>query len=221
MILALALLAVSLVCAGGCADSQAPAMTQVAKSPTESAESSPAADTTASPAVASASPAAEAKADAKEGSPLGATPQEPVAANASKKPPTELAASSAAPDRVRDISFDDLKFDIEKGDRFERSLLTDKIEALDGKRVRIRGFILPSFQQTGLTQFVLVRDNLSCCFGPGAAIYDCVIVEMKPGHSTDYSLYPVAVDGTFTIHEMLDPEGKAVAIYHLDGEQVR
>lgn len=149
------------------------------------------------------------------------TEGEASAASLPVKPPAEPPGTSATPERLRDISFDDLKFDISKGDPFQRSLLTDKIEALNGKPVRIRGYILPSFQQTGLTQFVLVRDNLSCCFGPGAAIYDCVIVEMKPGHSTDYSLYPVAVDGTFTIHEMLDPEGKAVAIYHLDGEQVR
>jgi hypothetical protein len=44
---------------------------------------------------------------------------------------------------------------------------------------------------------------------------------MKPGKSTDYSLYPVAVEGTFAIREMLDPDGKAVAIYHLDGDSVR
>lgn len=141
----------------------------------------------------------------------------PVAGRKEKQP----VVTASTPERTRDISFDDLKFDINKGDRFERSMLSDKIEALDGKPVRIRGYILPSFQQTGLTQFVLVRDNLSCCFGPGAAIYDCVIVEMKPGKSTDYSLYPVAVEGSFSIREMLDPEGKAVAIYHLDGEQVR
>jgi hypothetical protein len=131
------------------------------------------------------------------------------------------APEPAQAERTRDISFDDVKFDIEKGEEFKRSSLTDKIEALDGKPIRIRGYILPSFQQSGLTQFVLVRDNLSCCFGPGAAIYDCVIVEMKPGKSTDYSLYPVAVEGTFAIREMLDPDGKTVAIYHLDGESVR
>ncbi|OYV81389.1 MAG: hypothetical protein B7Z73_18145 [Planctomycetia bacterium 21-64-5] len=140
-------------------------------------------------------------------------------------PPTVEAAPPSSPDsqpeRTRDISFDDLKFDINKGDAFQRSMLTAKIEALDGKPVRIRGFILPSFLQTGLTQFVLVRDNMSCCFGPGAAIYDCIIVEMKPGKSTDYSLYPVAVDGIFSVHEMLDPDGKTVAVFHLDGESVR
>lgn len=144
-----------------------------------------------------------------------------AAATVDSPEPERSEDPAAGSDRIRDISFDDLKFDINKGDSFQRSLLTGKIEALDGKQVRIRGYILPSFQQTGLTQFVLVRDNLSCCFGPGAAIYDCVIVEMKPGRATDYSLYPVAVDGAFTIREMLDPDGKAVAIYHLDGEQVR
>lgn len=181
------------LCAAGCSENPAPAMTQSAQ-------------TVIGPANEHAIPASDASSE------NGATIDSPAAQSPEQ-------AESA--DRIRDISFDDLKFDINKGDPFKRSLLTDKIEALDGKPVRIRGYILPSFQQTGLTQFVLVRDNLSCCFGPGAAIYDCVIVEMKPGRSTDYSLYPVAVDGAFTIHEMLDPDGKTVAIYHLDGEQVR
>jgi hypothetical protein len=181
-----------LLSAAGCSDSPAPAMTQSSQSVI--------------------GPAADDAVPAKPGSETSSS----VSSSAEQK-----AKPAEASNRIRDISFDDLKFDINKGDPFIRSLLTDKIEALDGKRVRIRGYILPSFQQTGLTQFVLVRDNLSCCFGPGAAIYDCVIVEMKPGRSTDYSLYPVAVDGVFTIHELLDPDGKTVAIYHLDGEQVR
>lgn len=211
----LTILTVSLFGAAGCGDSQAPAMTRATESATTRA-TEPAVD----PEDSSTSPADVPAPDATGSSLPGAETPESAATPPGKRQ-TEPAESLSPPDRLRDISFDDIKFDISKGDPFERSLLTDKIEALDGTRVRIRGYILPSFQQTGLTQFVLVRDNLSCCFGPGAAIYDCVIVEMKPGRSTDYSLYPVAVDGTFTIREMLDPEGKAVAIYHLDGEQVR
>ncbi|MGH7194972.1 MAG: DUF3299 domain-containing protein, partial [Candidatus Saccharimonadales bacterium] len=68
---------------------------------------------------------------------------------------------------------------------------------------------------------VLVRDNLSCCFGPGAALYDCLVVEMQPGKSTDFTISPVTVEGRFSIRELLDSEGKALAIYHLDGESVR
>ncbi|HET6883133.1 MAG TPA: DUF3299 domain-containing protein [Pirellulales bacterium] len=188
----------------GCSENSAPAMTHgSASAPNPSV---------GEPAVANTEP--------NEAAPDSGASDLP---HTTASPEAQAATDEAPPseERIRDISFDDLKFDINKGDPFKRSLLNEKIEALDGKRVRIRGYILPSFQQTGLTQFVLVRDNLSCCFGPGAAIYDCVIVEMKPGASTDYSLYPVAVEGKFTVSELLDPDGKTVAIYHLDGEQVR
>lgn len=169
------------------------------------------------PAASSAQPAAN------ETLPSEPDRPSPSAADESPAPAEESpsAKPGAQPERTRDISFDDLKFDIEKGQTFKRSMLTPKVEALDGKPIRIRGYILPTFLQTGLTQFVLVRDNMSCCFGPGAALYDCVIVEMKPGKSTDFSLYPVAVEGTFAVKEMLDPDGKTVAVFHLDGDSVR
>lgn len=120
-----------------------------------------------------------------------------------------------------DITFDTIKFDMVKGGEFKRSMLTRQIEDLVGKPVRIRGYIFPPFQQTGLTQFVLVRDNMECCFGPGAALYDCIVVDMKAGRSTDYTTRPVTVEGVFDIQEVLDPDGKHLAIYHLDGETVK
>ncbi len=48
------------------------------------------------------------------------------------------------PKRQGDITFDDLKFDIEKGAPFERKMLTPEIEALHGKTVKLRGYILPA-----------------------------------------------------------------------------
>ena len=50
-------------------------------------------------------------------------------------------------------------------------MLTPAVKKLTGKPIRIRGYILPSFQQAGIKQFVLVRDNMQCCFGPGQAAY--------------------------------------------------
>ena len=92
-----------------------------------------------------------------------------------------------------------------KGDPFHSELLTPQVKRLDGSRIRIRGFILPPPQQSGLTRFVLVRDNMACCFGPGAALYDCMIVQMKPGLSTDYTVLPITVEGTFNVHEVRTP----------------
>lgn len=131
------------------------------------------------------------------------------------------AAQANSADRARDITFDSVKFEIEKGGDFKRSMLTSKIDELDGKPVRVRGYMYPSFQQSGLRQFVLVRDNMECCFGPKAALYDCMIVDMVGSTTTDYSVVPVTVEGTFAIREIKGPDGKHLAIYHLDATSVK
>jgi hypothetical protein len=108
-----------------------------------------------------------------------------------------------------------------KGDPFERKLLTPAIEKLDSKRIRIRGYILPGFQSTDLTNFILVRDNMECCFGPGAALYDCIIVEMAPDRTTNFTNRPISVEGEFHIQEFKQSDGTHVAIYHLTAETVK
>jgi hypothetical protein len=125
------------------------------------------------------------------------------------------------PAAPRDISFDDIKLDIKKGDPFSRDLLPTRVTALEKTPIRIRGYILPSFQQTGLTQFVLVRDNMECCFGPGAALYDCIVVRMAPGKTANFSIRPVAVSGDFHLEELRGPDGRHLAIYAIDGEDVQ
>ena len=152
-----------------------------------------------------------------------ATPPPPAADAASRPDPGRAPAPprpvpAGAP---REITFDDVKLDMEKGAPFTRDLLPKRVTALDGTRIRVRGYILPSFQQTGLTQFVLVRDNQECCFGPGAALHDCIVVRMLPGRTADFSIRPVAVAGTFRLDELRGPDGKHLAIYALDGEEVR
>ena len=126
-----------------------------------------------------------------------------------------------APKKPKDLTFDGVKFPMKKGEKFKRSMLTKKIEDLDGQRVRIRGYILPSFQQKGIKQFILVRDNMECCFGPGAALYDCIVVEMAKGKSTSFTVRPVAVEGTFAIRPFKGPDGKHLALYHLTGLSVK
>jgi len=198
---------------------------------------------TASPAVVTPSPTTSAETPVAAGKQSSTAPAETVAANpvpalaeagkaAPAAEPTKIEPVKVEPNttrpsrgvvagRTRDITFDDLKFEMQKGDPFKRSLLTPNIEALEGQHVRLRGFILPSFQQTGIKQFVLVRDNMECCFGPGAALYDCVYIEMAPGKTADYTIYPVAVEGVFHIKEWVGPDGKHLAIYSMEGQQAK
>lgn len=162
-----------------------------------------------SPAAPPAPPPA-ARGAAESPAPAAAAPQQASAVGP--------AARSTGP---RDISFDDVKLDLAKGAPFTPEALTPRVRELERRRVRIRGYILPSFQQTGLTQFVLVRDNLECCFGPGAALHDCVVVRMAPGKTADFSIRPVAVTGVFRVEELRGPAGGHLAIYSMEGLEVK
>ena len=130
-----------------------------------------------------------------------------------------------------EINFDNLKFDLEKDAPFEDEMLTDEVRKLNDKKVKLRGYILPStlFKETNIEEFVLVRDNQECCFGPGAALFDCVIIKMVPGKTTDFVTRPVTVEGKFKIdtESYKYPGGKGprgashFAIFQIDGESVK
>lgn len=142
-----------------------------------------------------------------------------VAASAASDTPT--GQHPVARTEVRDTTFDDVKFDMKKEEPFERLMLTDAINQLDGQKIRIRGYIFPTPIQNSITEFVLVRDNMECCFGPGAALYDCILVKMSPGKTTDYVLRPVTVEGTFTVQELRGPDGRHLVIYQIEGDAVQ
>lgn len=127
-------------------------------------------------------------------------------------------ASTAADDgkrEVQDITFDNLKFEMEVGGDFDREMLTDEIEGLLDSTIRIKGFIRPSFKQSGLTKFIFVRDDQACCFGPGAALYDCILVELAEGKSTDFTVRPITIKGHLYFQEFTGPDGNIWAIYRM------
>jgi len=172
-------------------------------------------------------PARESAANAAEtSSPAGGAPDESTAGSANNRSVSAHAATESTIEqdesgRVTEKTFDDIKFEIGPNETFNREMLTSEIEALFGKSIRIRGYMLPAMRRKGLKSFVLVRDNQECCFGPGAALYDCVLVHMESGKTTDYSIRPVAVEGTFRFEELQDPiTGRHLAVFQLEGTSV-
>jgi hypothetical protein len=169
-------------------------------------------------ALALAGCTARSAAEIKPGEQATIAPRAADATKTENPAPPPAVARPAEP--VKSVTFDDIKLDLKKGDPFDPALLTPKVKQLDGKLISVRGYILPSFQQAGIKQFVLVRDNQECCFGPGAAIYDCILVEMKPGNTADFTIRPIAVEGKFNVREF-DIDGKDLAIYQMDGESAQ
>lgn len=155
--------------------------------------------------------------------------QDSIPATTAEPTPTPPTAPVEEPDvavATKDITFDALKFEIKSGDAFERSMVPKQTEELHGKSIRIRGYILPdsAYTMTNLPGFILTRDSDTCCFGPNRALCDFIIVHMNPGKSADFSDKPIAVDGVFTIEELVDPtdpDSAVGAIYRLDADLAR
>ncbi len=134
----------------------------------------------------------------------------------------EVTAASAPidPDTMIDITFDDLKLDMSLGTLFDRSMLTPRAAQLDGQRVRLRGFIFAGgvFQQTGIESFPFVM-NTECKFGPQGYAYCVILVQLNPGVTTDFTTYPVTVEGKLTVRPF-DSDGFTWSVYHMQGERV-
>jgi hypothetical protein len=94
------------------------------------------------------------------------------------------------------------------------------LKGLEGKRIRIRGFMYPPFSQTGIHAFGLARDNQICCFGRNPKIYDVFDVHLRDGVTTDYlPNRPFDVVGVFHIRPEAE-EGKLFRLYEMDDATV-
>lgn len=101
------------------------------------------------------------------------------------------------------------------------SWMPEWMTSLNGKTVRIRGFMYPPFMAEDLERFVLLRDNKECCYGPGAKIYDSIEVRMKPGTTTDYVSFDRSFDVVGRLKIDLQSAGSSVyALYIIEDASV-
>jgi len=149
------------------------------------------------------------------------TSRSPIAKSKGTPPPRErvLPAPATGGD-VIGITFDSLMFDMKPTDPFSPTLLNDAVRALFDKKVKIRGYFWPAVPyEKGITNFILVRDDKGCCFGPGALIYDNIIVSMAPGKTANFTTRPIAVEGVLRYKEdRVLPTEPLTSIYHLEAQ---
>lgn len=91
---------------------------------------------------------------------------------------------------------------------------------LDGQRIRIRGYMMPTFESTGLERFVMARDTGLCCFGRNPKVYDLISVELKSDKPTDYiHLRPFDVVGTLKV-ELVAEDNRPIGLYWIEDAEV-
>jgi len=120
--------------------------------------------------------------------------------------------------RPINITFDDVKLDIKEDVVFKDSMLTDRVRQLEGKYVRVRGFICAeaTFKQKDIKQFILIKNN-QCKFGPGGQFHHNMAVQLKPADAIDFTTRAVTVEGKLKLKAMNGPNGKTWTLYHLEG----
>lgn len=181
----------------------------------ESSEAKKALDTDVVPASNELTPN-EADLKSTESTPIDkpATDAQPAAID----PEATRTFAVEGPESAIRISFDDfdllkvMNLDPVPADAVEK--LPKWLKALDGKRIRVRGFMYPPFQDTGIRGFVLARDNQICCFGRTPKEYDLVDTFLRKGVTTNYiQNRPFDVVGIFRIKSEIE---KFTAMYELE-----
>ncbi|REJ89166.1 MAG: hypothetical protein DWQ34_16120 [Planctomycetota bacterium] len=108
------------------------------------------------------------------------------------------------PDGALRVTFEDLDLlkvlNMEPVPRNAPEYFPDWLKNLDGKRIRIRGFMRPDFGSENIRGFILARDIEACCFGPNTKSYHIIPTILKEGTTTDYiHLRPFDAVGVFRI----------------------
>lgn len=104
---------------------------------------------------------------------------------------------------------------VKKGDE----QIPERIKALDAQKVIVTGFMLPIKMNEGLvTEFLLVKDPMMCCFGVMPKINEWVIVRMTGKGVAPLMDVPISFEGKLKVGELYD-NGYLTGIYLLAGER--
>ncbi len=128
--------------------------------------------------------------------------------------------TTEVPDGYTRISFNTMKPD----ELQERSGITvpPEITKLEGQKIFIKGYIRPDSVTVprGIHQFLLVRDNNTCCFGDLSKIkyHDQILVAMIGDRGVDYSQGVIRIGGTLHIEPQYAWQGAPRPVFSLKAD---
>jgi hypothetical protein len=93
------------------------------------------------------------------------------------------------------------------------------VKAWNGKKAVVTGFMVPVKMDKGLvTEFLLMRNTMACCYGSVPNMNEWVVVKMKNGVQPLMDV-PVAFYGSIKVGAMFE-NGYMTGLYELDGEKM-
>ncbi len=101
------------------------------------------------------------------------------------------------------------------------NVLPESIRQLDGKQVRLRGYMYPTFEATGLTKFVISRDNAAMMLSHSPLLDQIVNVHLSADTDTNYiEGRPFDVEGIFRVKPAFDGNQKLSGLYLMEDAQI-
>jgi len=142
--------------------------------------------------------------------------------------PLPKAEEATAPEDLReyvDLGFDKLTSYVyelpEPGTEQKRDQIPASVKKLDGTKVSLKGFMIPlKTEGEDVIEFVLVRNQMACCFGMVPRINEWIHVRMAPGKAAPYALdIPITVFGKLEVGEVYE-NGYVMSVYRLECDRV-
>jgi len=94
-----------------------------------------------------------------------------------------------------------------------------EVKGWNGKKAVVTGFMLPVKLENGkCVEFLLMANQMACCFGSVPNMNDWVVVHMKKGTPVIQDL-PISFYGTLKVGAMFE-NGYMTGIYELEGEKM-
>ena len=101
----------------------------------------------------------------------------------------------------------------------EGAAVPEAIEALDGRRVLMAGFLMPLYALTNIREFALVGSHYTCCFARPPGLGDQIIVKLRPGAAgLELMVKPLRVSGTLHLrpqHLYESGEGPLISLFEI------
>jgi len=94
-----------------------------------------------------------------------------------------------------------------------------EVKSWSGQKVLVTGFMMPVKMEKGLvTEFLLLKDPMMCCYGTVPNINEWIVVKMTKGVAPLMDV-PIAFYGVLKIGAMFE-NGYLSGIYQLEGEKM-
>jgi hypothetical protein len=122
------------------------------------------------------------------------------------------------PGVVQEMAIKDLgnfDYDADKGGN-----IPPDVQALNGSKIRLNGYMIPMDQAESITEFALVPSLFSCCFGQPPQIQHTIVVHVPKGKAVSYYPDEISVEGTLTVNEKKE-DGFIVSIFEVDTTSVK